>query len=74
VLEGLKELDKAAVLMKTKKRRPWPPPGRVHMEGRVPRPTEEAWGGVGSQNGAAQLKHNIKPVDRWASTQTTDDS
>jgi hypothetical protein len=59
--EGLKELEKAATLMQTKKRRPWPPAGRTHLEGIVPRPAEEAkFSGMGSTNYTG-------PVDRWRS-------
>ena len=49
--EGLKEMDKAAKLMKQYKRRPYPPPGRTFREGVVPKPSEESWGGASGIGG-----------------------
>ena len=51
--EGLKEMDKAANLMKKYKRTLWPPPGRPFREGVVPKPSEESWGGASGLGGLA---------------------
>lgn len=61
--EGLKEMDKAAALMKKYKRTMYPPPGRVFREGVVPKPSEESWGGASGLGGVAP-KEEKGPVVR----------
>ena len=67
--EALRELDRAAAIMKEFRRRPNPAIGRLWIEGVVPKSSEESWGGAAA---AAKREGEDygKPVKRKPQHQT----